>query len=72
MNKNKNELKEKELEAATGGVAPELPTPSLDPKEIHIYKNELADPEQFTAKMGEGKEPSSFKVGFFPGLSGFP
>lgn len=65
-------LKDTELEVIAGGTTSEFSTPNLDPKEIHIYKNELADPEQFTAKMGEGKEPSSFKVGFFPGLSGFP
>lgn len=65
-------INDTELEVVAGGTTPELPTPNPDSKEIHIYKNGLADPEQFTTKMGEEKESTSFKVGFFPGLSGFP
>ena len=63
MDKN---LKDTELESVTGGKAPELPatqlegseysgmfpTPQgLDRKEIHIYKNGIADPDSFTAKV---------------------
>lgn len=71
----KTAIDDKSLEFVTGGTeAPTLPakelkgseystmfsnSQGLEPKEFHIYKNGIAD-------------PTSFKVGFFPGLSGFP
>ena len=65
---DKAEIKEKDLDNISGGSL--APDTSYIGAEITI--GDISGAITSNAKTDEGKESTSYKVGFFPGLSGFP